>query len=146
MCWIEFEVTETTSERYRQDKRGRPSIKTRYRKLTQIVHRVTFAVREDIVAADACSDGCFPLVTNQKDLTSAEVLVAYKYQPNLERSHSQVKGVQLVAPVFLKDPARIEGLSCCHFIALVVQALIEREIRCRSLFKGVISLSRRSRM
>jgi hypothetical protein len=31
--------------------------------------------------------------------------------------------------VLLKDPVRIEGLLCCHFFALVVQALVEREIR-----------------
>jgi hypothetical protein len=31
--------------------------------------------------------------------------------------------------MFLKDPARIEGLLCCHFIALLTQALIERQIR-----------------
>ncbi len=31
--------------------------------------------------------------------------------------------------MFLKGPVRIEGLLCCQFFALVVQALIEREIR-----------------
>ena len=34
-----------------------------------------------------------------------------------------------VAPVFLKDVARIEGLLCLVFLALLVRALIEREIR-----------------
>jgi transposase len=86
-------------------------------------------VNHDRVAYDARMDGIFPLITNDKTMTPAEVLAAYKYQPNLERRHSQLKGHQLVAPVFLKDPVRIEGLLCCHFFALVVQALIEREIR-----------------
>jgi hypothetical protein len=31
--------------------------------------------------------------------------------------------------VFLKSPARIEALLLCHFIAMLVQALVEREIR-----------------
>jgi transposase len=57
------------------------------------------------------------------------LLAAYRYQPNLEKRHAQLKGVQLVAPVLLKDPARIEGLLCCYFIALLCHALIEREIR-----------------
>jgi hypothetical protein len=57
------------------------------------------------------------------------VLAASKYQPNLERRHGQLKGHQLVAPVLLNNPVRIEGLLCCHFFALVVQALIQREIR-----------------
>jgi hypothetical protein len=39
-------------------------------------------------------------------------------QPSLERRHHQLKGDQLVAPMFLHDPARIEGLMTCHFIAL----------------------------
>jgi hypothetical protein len=34
-----------------------------------------------------------------------------------------------VAPVYLKDPAHLEGLLCCHFFVLIIQALIEREIR-----------------
>jgi hypothetical protein len=29
----------------------------------------------------------------------------------------------------LKDPARIEGLLCCHFVALVIQASVEGQIR-----------------
>jgi transposase len=81
------------------------------------------------VAYDAHMDGIFPLITNDKKMTPPEVLATYKYQPNLERRHGQLKGHQLVAPVLLKDPVRIEGLLCCHFFALVVQALIEREIR-----------------
>ena len=31
--------------------------------------------------------------------------------------------------MFLRDPARIEGLMTCHFVAMVVQAIVEREIR-----------------
>jgi hypothetical protein len=31
--------------------------------------------------------------------------------------------------VFLKSPERIEGLFCCHFIALLCCCLIERELR-----------------
>ena len=29
----------------------------------------------------------------------------------------------------MKDSARIEGLLCCHYFALLIQALAEREIR-----------------
>ncbi len=31
--------------------------------------------------------------------------------------------------MLLRDPARIEALLCCHFLALLVGALIERQIR-----------------
>jgi hypothetical protein len=57
------------------------------------------------------------------------VLAAYRYQPNLERRHHALKSVQDAAPVLLHNPARIEALFCCQFIALLISALIERQIR-----------------
>ena len=104
-------------------------------------HRVAYTVDEEQVAHDAASDGCFPLISNDRDLTDAELLAAYKYQPNLEKRHAQLKGTQLVAPMFLHDPARIEGLLCCHFIAMLVQALIERQIRAAMKTRGMKQLS-----
>jgi len=43
--------------------------------------------------------------------------------------HHLLKAVQDAAPVLLKSPARIEALFCCQFLALLVAALIEREVR-----------------
>lgn len=127
--WIDITVNPLAAETFRQDKRGRPGADTRYRKTTTERFRLTYELNSDAVAYDAHMDGIFPLITNDRHMTPPEVLAAYKYQPNLERRHGQLKGHQLVAPVLLKDPVRIEGLLCCHFFALVVQALIEREIR-----------------
>ena len=127
--WINFTVTPVVADTYRQDNGGRPGADTRYRKTTTERYTLTFTVNHDRVAYDARMDGIFPLITNDRNMAPAEILAAYKYQPNLERRHHQLKGHQLVAPVFLKDPVRIEGLLCCHFFALIAQALIEREIR-----------------
>ena len=74
-------------------------------------------------------------------MTGAELLAAYKYQPNLEKRRAQLKGTQLVAPVLLHDPARIEALLCCHFIAMLIQALIERQIRQAMKTAGMKQLS-----
>ena len=82
-----------------------------------------------MLAYDAATDGCFPLITNDTTLTDAEVLAAYRYQPNLERRHHLLKSVQDAAPVLLRNPARIEALFCCQFLALLIGALIERQIR-----------------
>lgn len=139
--WVSARVEETTEERYRQESRGRPGKATRYRRINRTRHRVRFSVREDVVVTDACSDGCFPLITCDRKLSGPEVLIADKYQPNLERRHHVLKGPQLVAPVFLHDPARIEGLLCCHFIALLIGALIEREIRTAMAARGLRELS-----
>ncbi|MGH3738691.1 MAG: hypothetical protein ACRDT6_24285 [Micromonosporaceae bacterium] len=56
-------------------------------------------------------------------------MAAYRYQPNLERRHHLLKSVQDAAPVPLHNPARIEALFCCQFLALLISALIEREVR-----------------
>ena len=127
--WISFTVATAAAETFRQEHRGRPGATTRYRRTTTERFALTHTVNHDAVAYDARMDGVFPLITNDREMAAREVLAAYKYQPNLERRHGQLKGHQLVAPVLLKDPVRIEGLLCCHFLALVVQALIEREIR-----------------
>ncbi len=71
----------------------------------------------------------FPLISNDRQLGDAEVLTAYRYQPNLERRHHLLKTTQHADPLLLHNPARIEALFCCHYLALVTGALIEREIR-----------------
>lgn len=139
--WITCTVQAHTEERFRQEKRGRPGNDTRYRKITRTRHRIAFTVDEVQIARDAASDGCFPLISNDPTMTGAELLAAYKYQPNLEKRHAQLKGTQLVAPVFLHDPVRIEALLCCHFIAMLIQALIERQIRRSMKTTGMKQLS-----
>jgi hypothetical protein len=139
--WIAFTVEEHLEARFRQEKRGRTGPDTRYRKISRTRHRVHYTVDQAQVARDAASDGCYPLVSNDRDLTDAQLLAAYKYQPNLEKRHAQLKGTQLVAFVFLHDPARIEALLCCHFIAMLIHALIERQIRQAMKSKGIKQLS-----
>lgn len=138
--WIGYQVSERTEETFRQEKRGRPSANTRYRRLTRTHHRITWHLDEHRVARDAASDGCYPLISNDRQMTPAELLEAYKWQPHLEQRHAQLKGTQLVAPMFLHEPARIEGLLCCHFIAMLIQALIERQIRSTMTTRGLRQL------
>jgi len=135
--WVGFRVEEYQEVRHRQETRGRPGANTRYRQITHTKHRIHLDVHEDVIGADARSDGCWPLVTNEQDTDPADVLAAYKHQPSLERRHHQLKGDQLVAPMFLHDPARIEGLMTCHFIALLVHALVELEVRRAMAARGL---------
>ncbi|MCA1670886.1 MAG: hypothetical protein LC799_01325 [Actinobacteria bacterium] len=127
--WITYTVDETTEETYRQERRGRPGANTRYRRHTRTRHTLSFDTRLDVPAYDAATDGCLPLITNDTALTDAEVLAAYRYQPHLERRHHLLKTVQDAAPVLLRSPARIEALFCAQFLALLLGALIERQIR-----------------
>jgi len=121
--WVNFTVTQTVEERYHQDKRGRPGKNTRYRKRTKTRYAIEVNIDAQRVRHDAASDGCFPLITD------AEILSAYRYQPNLEKRHHELKSVQDAAPVTLKSPFRIEALFSCQFIALLTNCLIERQLR-----------------
>jgi transposase len=138
--WIRFDATEATEESYRQERRGRPGADTRYRKLTHTHHRIAWQVREDVVARDAASDGCFPLITNDSTMPPADLLAAYRYQPNLERRNHMLKGPQEVTPVYLENPHRIEALLLCHFLAMLTEALIEREIRASMKAHGLTGI------
>jgi transposase len=138
--WITFTIIETTEEALRQEKRGRPGKDTRYRKITRTHWRVEHHVDAGKVAYDAASDGCFPLIANDHQLTASELLAAYRYQPHLEKRHHQLKSVQHAAPVLMKNPERIEALFCCQYIALLCCCLIERELRAAMKRDGVTEL------
>ncbi|MCA1698275.1 MAG: IS1634 family transposase [Actinobacteria bacterium] len=127
--WVSFTITERTEERYRQEKRGRPGKNTRYRKIAKTHYALEITIDADSVRYDAASDGCFPLISNDRALTDAEILAAYRYQPNLEKRHHQLKSVQDAAPVTLHSAVRIEALFACQFIALLCCCLIERQLR-----------------
>jgi Domain of unknown function (DUF4277) len=127
--WVRFAVTEKTQESFRQTRAGRPGPNTGYRRIEKKTFAVTCDIDYDQVAYDAVSDGCWPLITNDRDMPGAAVLAAYRYQPNLERRHHLLKGVQDAAPIWIKTIPRIEAIFLCHYIALLIGALIERQIR-----------------
>jgi hypothetical protein len=138
--WLGFTITETSDVSFHQELRGRPGSATRYRRAEKPVFTITAAIRADNLAYDAATDGCFPTITNDTVMTPAQVLAAYQYQPNLERRHHILKGPQEVAPVYLETPHRIEALLLCHFLAMLVEALIEREIRTSMKTEGLAGI------
>jgi len=139
--WVRYAVHETTQESYRQAGPGRPGPGTAYRRIENKAFRVTCDVDVAQVAYDAVSDGCWPLITNDMDMTGAQVLAAYRYQPNLERRHHLLKGIQDAAPIWIKTIPRIEAIFLCHFIALLITALIERQIRTAMKTAGIARLA-----
>src|SRR5712692_469767 len=127
--WVRFTVTKKIQESFRQAGPGRPGPGTGCRRIEKKTFEVTCDVDYQQVGYDAVSDGCWPLVTNDRDMTGAGVLAAYRYQPSLQRRHHLLKGVQDAAPVWIKTIPRIEAIFLCHFLALLISALIERQIR-----------------
>ncbi len=57
------------------------------------------------------------------------VLGMYKQQSCVERRFHHLKGPLAVAPMFLKNPKRMAGLLCILVWALMVLALMERQVR-----------------
>lgn len=112
-------------------RRGRPKKGDPVRRIqTQMFHLV---IKRDKQAlrAEACTDGVFPLVTNlqPKEASSKKALLIYKYQPYVEKRHALFKSELEVSPVYLKKPHRAVGLVHAVFIAMIVDALIERKLR-----------------
>ena len=115
--------------RFKQTSRGRPGAQTVYRKITRRRYDIEWNVDEAAVAYDHKSDGMYPLLSNDRSLAAADVLQAHKGQPMIEKRFEQIKTVHEIAPVFLKNEGRIEAMFTVYFLALLVQALIERELR-----------------
>jgi transposase len=127
--WLDVTVVEKVEERYRQEHRGRPGANTRYLKEERPRFDISIQVRHERLAAEALCDGAFPLITNDKALSPLEVFLSYKQQPLIEKRFSQLKTDFVVAPVFLKEASRVQALLCMYFFALLVEALLERELR-----------------
>lgn len=127
--WIGVEIKEVEEESYRQATPGRPGKDTRYIRSVRTRFDLDCHVKEEVVRREAQTDGVFALVTNVTDLGELELLLAYKKQARVEKRFSQLKSDYEVAPVYLKNVARVEALLCVYFMALMTQALIERELR-----------------
>jgi transposase len=108
---------------------GRPGPATKYEDVVEERLVLLVTTNEEAIQEATRRDGLFPLITNHKTATLGEVLEKYKYQPFLEKRHEQLKSVLEVAPVYLKKPERVASLLLLYFVALLLYALVEREVR-----------------
>ena len=109
--------------------RGRPSgEKARYRIKKKPYYSLQWERNLHVLKAERRVDGVFPLLCTDHTLGPREVLKAWKYQPRLEKRFEQFKHVHRAAPLLLKKIERVEANMFIFFVALMVQALLEREI------------------
>lgn len=127
--YIEVSLKTAYQHSFKQERPGRPGPDTKYVRKTRKRWKIQWRVNQDKVAYDQKSDGMYPLLTNDRSLTPRQVLEAHKRQPTIEKRFFQVKTVLEIAPVFLKNEGRVEALFFLYFVSLLVQALIEREMR-----------------
>ncbi len=138
--WLRVRAYEESIPDYKQTSPGRPSENSTYRKIEHSV--ILFEIEEiaEAIQADARCDGIFVMVTNDMAKSPTELLDVYKYQPFLEKRNEQLKSVLSVAPIFLKKPERVAALLLVYFLAILVFALIEREVRRAMKNQGIDSL------
>jgi transposase len=138
--WLLVQIEQQEEETFRQATRGRPSERTKYLKQTRPRFTLTWKLNVEAISEAAHEDGVFPLLTNDRKLSATEVLRAYKRQPLLEKRFSQFKTDFAVAPVFLKNVSRIQGLLAAYFFGLLIQTLLERQLRQAMARAGEASL------
>ena len=114
---------------------GAPLRKIRIRRLALTVSRNKAALR-----AEARTDGVFPLITNLEKTSRKGILLIYKDQPYVEKRHALFKTELGVAPVYLKKPHRAAALIHATFLAMMVDALIERTVRQAMARRGISRL------
>jgi len=101
-----------------------------------------FVIRAEVRPRESVSrqfspDNMFVLVTNITDrrrLSEDRMLTSYKEQWVIESAFKWLKGPAAISPIYLKLPSRVKVLGFVYLIALMISALIQRELR-RSLAK-----------
>ena len=126
------EIRQTRHLRRGRPGSGAPLGEIRIRRLALTVSRNKLALR-----AEARTDGVFPLITNLEKTSRKGILLIYKDQPFVEKRHALFKTELGVAPVYLKKPHRAAGLIHATFLAMMVDALIERTVRRAMARRGI---------
>lgn len=118
-------------ERWLTRKRGRPGKRVQYQHHCRVSYSLHWSRNTDALRAEARTDGVFPLLCTDPDLAPGEVLKAYKFQPQLEKRFCQFKSIHRAAPLLFKKIRRVEANMFVFFLALMIQALLERKLRQR---------------
>jgi transposase len=136
---VTYELHATREYKRTYRKKGRPNKSTPSKLTWKYIYSISFGVDKDAVNIAKKTDGVFPLITNLDAEThpAKKVLEIYKFQPFLEKRHTQLKTYQEIAPVHLKNAERVVAFLHMHVMSLIVAALIERKLRLAMREKGI---------
>jgi len=122
------QVTPYQEIKYHTVQRG--EITRKYRRGAKMRFDLQWEINSSKIREVSKSDGVFPLITNSRDLSALELFNAYRSkQPVVEKRHDLFKNILESTPAYLKNIGRLEALLFLEFIALIVHALIERQLR-----------------
>ncbi|HEX7511027.1 MAG TPA: IS1634 family transposase [Chitinivibrionales bacterium] len=122
-------IAQTSSVRRIQKSRGRPGPATKFSKRTKRLLTLHWNRNDIVLHQELNIDGIFPILCTDKALDAKEALLAYKFQPRLEKRFSQFKSYLNAAPLLFKKIERVEATMFLYFLALILQAVIERQVR-----------------
>lgn len=139
---IQYEIHSTREYQRKYQGKGRPSEETPSRITWKSIYSISFDVDQEAESEEAKSDGVFPLITNldADSYPAKKLLEIYKFQPFLEKRHTQLKTYQEIAPVYLKNAERVVAFLHMHVMALMVGTLIERKLRLAMKSESIHSL------
>ena len=139
--WIDYEIRGERMYQRRYDQRGRPKASQKNRLIWTEHFSVSFGANEESVERESKTDGIFPIITNlDQSCKPKKILETYKFQPFLEKRHSQLKTWQEMTPVLLKKAERVVAYLHLHVMSLMVATLIERKRRRAMKHRSISSL------
>lgn len=127
--FYDIEINEKVESKRKQVGRGRPNEKTEYKDVETVRYSLCWHRNNLVLEQEKNVDGLFPILCTDDKMGAKEALVAYKFQPNLEKRFRQLKSIHKIAPTLCKKVERVEALMFLFFLALILQAVIEREVR-----------------
>jgi transposase len=138
--FLKITLSEKTTEFRTQIGRGRPGQNTKYKTYVQTLYSLSWQTDDKALKQEKNVDGIFPLLTTDDSLSAKSVLRFYKYQPRLEKRFTQFKSVHEAAPLLFKKIERVEAIMFLFFLSLMIQAIIEREVRLKMKERGIKTL------
>lgn len=127
--WYHIDILAIQQTSKTQIGKGRPGKHTRYKTHTCTVYSLAWSRNKQALAQERRTDGVFPILCTDQSIDAKAALLAYKYQPRLEKRFEQLKTVHHAAPTLLKKVERVEAMMFLFFMALILQAVMEREVR-----------------
>lgn len=112
-----------------QSGKGRPGPNTKYKMVIENNFSLSWHQNKRSLSQEKNIDGIFPLLCTDDNFDAKAALAAYKYQPRLEKRFTQFKSIHNAAPLLFKNIMRVEAMMFLFFIALMIQAIIERQVR-----------------
>lgn len=135
------EIGEVKQQWIKKIGKGRPGKNTRYKTIIETLYTLSWTRNKHALEREKKVDGLFPILCTDPAMTAKAALEAYKYQPRLEKRFCQLKSVHNVAPTLFKRVERVEAIMLLFLLALILQAVIERDVRLKMKTSDIKALS-----